>query len=103
MRDPNHGETAGASLSRFQTTKAGNTIVGSSKSTDKNDRVPTYPLQNLREMDESQIGLEKFDADDKKSAIHGAGLGNDTRDFGNTSMEREPQVYEGVLIQSQVR
>lgn len=106
MRDPVHTEASAASLSKYKTTKASNTMVDGSGFTDKTDGVPTYPLQTLRDTDESKADLEQFDDEnEKKTRSHRGDSVNrtPTRDFSNLSVEREPQGYKGVYIQSQIR
>jgi hypothetical protein len=100
MRDPSYAETSAASLSRYQTTKAGGTTFGATNITGKSVGVPTYPLQHLRGMDESQGGLPQFEEDEEKG-ISKRTLAPAGNDLGNVSTDREPQAYQGVYIQSQ--
>lgn len=78
-------------------------MAGTKGFADKTDGIPTYPLQNLREMDDSKTALDEIDdnVDEKRSKNTSNHSMN--RDFGNLSVDREPRAYKGVYIQSQIR
>lgn len=63
MRDPAYGEASAASLSRYQTTKAGDNTGNSNRS----DLVPTYPLQSFNQHDASKYALGHFQDEEKAS------------------------------------
>lgn len=102
MRDPSHAETSAASLSRYQTTKAGGTTTfGGNDTLAKGDGVPTYPLHNLRGLhEESQLGQLHFEEDEEKG-ISKQNLAPGGEDVRNLPTDRVPHVYQGVYIQSQ--
>jgi len=105
MRDPSYAEISAASLSRYKTTKAGDTTLAADNSAGKGDGVPTYPLQDLRRMDESQTGLGHFDDEEKIVSKNGGSSNSHAsgRGFGNLSRDGESKAYQGVYIQSQTQ
>lgn len=97
MRDPANNEVSSASVSRFRTTGAGtgNTTAQGTVGS-KQSATPTYPLQDLRTMDDSNLGLAKFGDEEKvvervqtrrSSAEHSSGQGNGLRYFGDSTGE----------------
>lgn len=81
-------------------------MAGSGGDGNQMDAVPTYPLQNLREMDDSKPEVEKFGHDGEKTTrMNGSDSLNRTsdREFGNLSKDSKSRAYKGVYIDSQVR
>jgi len=95
MRDPAYGEASAASLSRYQTTKAGDTDVDASRS----GAVPTYPLQSFHTPDVSKDAIGHFP--DEEKGLDGQALQTGRSDFENVSDAKDPKAYKGIYIQSE--
>lgn len=102
MRSPTYGEASAASISRYQTTQAGDKIFNSTSGV-RSDLVPTYPLQSLRVGNDSEEGLsdpEKgFDHNPSQTTNTNIAFGGEGFEYASNTEVGRP--YKGVYIQSQ--
>lgn len=98
MRDPAYGEASAASISRYQTTKGGDTTWTGSRYTGKSDPVPTFPLQSLRLGDNSNVDLD--DAE-KEAGLTRLDSNSQGAEQHLASSNANARAYKGIYIESE--
>lgn len=94
MRDPAYGEASAASLSRYQTTKAG----GSTGNSNRSDLVPTYPLQSFNQNGGSKDALGDC-ADEEKGFTQAVAPAKAY--IRDESRDKDHRGYNGIYVKSQ--